>query len=146
MKDKKIGFTLVEIMIVISIIAVLVVIAVPNYLKSRITANETAAVANCLHVSNACQLYHINTETYPETLGDLIGPKSNPPYVDSAVASGKKQGYEFVYNLENPGHFTLNANPVSIGIFKGRYFYIDEAATVHVKEGAPAGQDDPIFR
>jgi prepilin-type N-terminal cleavage/methylation domain-containing protein len=40
------GFTLVELMIVIAVIAILVSIALPNFLSARGRANETAAVSN----------------------------------------------------------------------------------------------------
>ncbi|MDD3088208.1 MAG: prepilin-type N-terminal cleavage/methylation domain-containing protein, partial [Candidatus Omnitrophica bacterium] len=40
------GFTLVEIMIVVAIIALLAAIAIPNLLSARMTANTAAAKAN----------------------------------------------------------------------------------------------------
>ena len=40
------GFTLVEIMIVVAIIALLAAIAIPNVLRGRTTANESAAIGN----------------------------------------------------------------------------------------------------
>ena len=39
------GFTLIELMIVIAIIAVIAAIAIPNLLASRLSANETSAIA-----------------------------------------------------------------------------------------------------
>lgn len=143
MKEER-SFTLVEIMIVIAIVIVLVTIAVPGFLRSRVIANETAALTNCRAINNACQLYHLNQETYPPGLSSLIEPISNPPYIDNTLASGRKQGYEFIYNLVDADHFTLNANPTTTGLLRGRYFYMDESGIIRAKSGGPAGPDDEI--
>lgn len=146
MKNMNLGFTLVEIMIVVGIVLVLLIIAVPNYLRSRLNTIETAAVSACLTINNSCQLYHINNESFPDGLSDLVEPSSNPAYLDPALASGRKESYEFIYSLVSTDNFTLNANPLSTGLLKGRYFYIDETGVVHVDEERAADSDDPIFR
>lgn len=140
------AFTLVEIMIVLAIAMVLIMLATPNILRSRVVANEGAAVANMRAINNGCQLYHINKETYPASLSDMVEPESNPPYIDSNLARGRKQSYEFIYTLVDAGHFTLNANPTTTGLLKGRYFYMDESGIIRFKVGNPAGPDDEILK
>ncbi|MDP2943659.1 MAG: prepilin-type N-terminal cleavage/methylation domain-containing protein [Candidatus Omnitrophota bacterium] len=144
MKNKRLGFTLVEIMIVVAIIVVVMTIAIPNFLKSRVIATEAVALTNCRAVNNACQLYHINNEEYPGSLSNLIEPDSNPSYIDAVLATGRKQSYEFVYVRVDTGHFTLNANPTSMGLLKSRYFYLDETGIVRANSSEPAGPNDAI--
>lgn len=47
------GFTLIELMIVIAVIAVLVAIAVPNLWAARVQANETSAIATLRSITSS---------------------------------------------------------------------------------------------
>jgi len=136
------AFTLIEIMVVVAIVIVLVSLAVPSILRSRVVANEGAALGSLRVLNNACQSYHIDQGHYPDSLLDLAN--ANPPYIDTELGKGKKQGYEFIYNSSDADHFTVQANPTHTGLLKGRYFFLDDSGTIRVNNDSPAGPNDQI--
>ncbi len=68
LKKKKSGFTLIELMIVIAIIAILAAILVPNFLKARAQGQLTACKSNCKNIATALEMYASdNGGRYPTT-------------------------------------------------------------------------------
>ena len=68
------GFTLVEIMIVVAIIALLAAIAIPNLLSARMTANTAAAKANVRSLSTAAETFSTaNNGLYPTDTSTTAG-------------------------------------------------------------------------
>ncbi|MDO5301230.1 MAG: prepilin-type N-terminal cleavage/methylation domain-containing protein [Tissierellia bacterium] len=59
-KRKRRGFTLIELIIVIAILAILIAIAVPRYQQSNLTAQATAHNANVRVLKNAAMLYTVD--------------------------------------------------------------------------------------
>jgi len=51
------GFTLIELMIVLAIVAILVAVSVPSLLRSRMAANESAAIGACKTFCAAQEIY-----------------------------------------------------------------------------------------
>ncbi len=66
------GFTLIELMIVIAIIAIIAAIAIPNLLESRVTANESAAAASLKSGIHPAQA-QFQSGTYSDFDGDGRG-------------------------------------------------------------------------
>ena len=71
------GFTLVEIMIVVTIIGLVAVIALPNFVRARNTARTNTCIANLKQIDSAKQLWALETRqsaTATPVSSDLIGP------------------------------------------------------------------------
>ena len=129
MQIKQKGFTLVEIMIVVAILALIVSISVPTLLRLKHNANESAAQASLRIVSGACESWLSNNTTYPATLLQLSG--AIPPYIDAVLSSGAIQGYGIIYTLGVSGlTFTAIATPTAIGVTGTRVFTITESGVI----------------
>lgn len=66
------GFTLIELMIVMAVIAVLVSVAVPMYQKSVIRARETVLRQNLFTLRTVIDEYTYDKAKAPQSLEDLV--------------------------------------------------------------------------
>ncbi|MBI1178045.1 prepilin-type N-terminal cleavage/methylation domain-containing protein [bacterium] len=74
--SRKAGFTLVEIMIVVTIIGLLLVMAIPNYAKNRQIAQKNTCISNLRVIDTAKQLWGMETgkgDNDVPGLSDLVG-------------------------------------------------------------------------
>jgi prepilin-type N-terminal cleavage/methylation domain-containing protein len=74
--NRKSGFTLVEIMIVVAIIGLLAAIAIPNFVKARNASQTSACIANLKQLEGAVATWALeNKKTAAATVAstDIIG-------------------------------------------------------------------------
>jgi len=141
------GFTLMELLIVISIMLILMLIAIPNMLNLRSSANETSAIQSLRAVYQAQIQYQTN---YPAngfacSLQTLGGDASSPPSPQSAqllqrdLASGVKAGYTFnltnctkipVNNQDMYTSFEVTAVPQAVGKTGHKGFCMDMSGEI----------------
>lgn len=119
----------------IPIFLILAAIAIPNFLRARMAANESSAVASMRTIETAEVTYSTNHPDRGCTcyLGDLSGEQ----LISSELAKGKKTGYQFdLLNCVpgNPGganiKFQVVAQPVTPNQTGVRAFCSDESDVI----------------
>lgn len=104
------GFTLVELMVVIAIIAGLATIVGVNVLQSLSDADVTNAKAQVRNFKTALTGYKIEFKKFPSTgegLRALINNEKNKKFLDSKSVPLDPWGNDYVYTLEGSNEFKV---------------------------------------
>ena len=130
---RKKGFTLVEIMIVVAIIALLAAIAIPNLLRARANANEAAAVSAVKTLATAAISFRSVNNAYPSNIIALGPGNATPSYIDAILGCDTteclKQGYSFSLT-GGTNTFSAIALPAGPGTTGSRSFFVDETGVI----------------
>jgi type IV pilus assembly protein PilA len=160
MRRRQHGFSLIELLIVVAIILVIAAIAIPNLMRSRMSANEASAVA-ALRTIITSEIIYSSTYTVgfsadllslsdggapTNCTGSAVPSASSACLVDSSLASGTKSGYVFTYGAGGGSGvnstFAVNADPANAGSGQ-RHFYTDDTDILRVNISAAASASDP---
>ena len=107
------GFTLVEIMIVVAIIALLAAIAIPNLLRAKMSSNDAVAKATLRTLSTATETYTTaNNGAYPGDEASLTG--ATPPYLNKSYCGLTASGYDITCTFA-ASSYSIVATPVTVG-------------------------------
>ena len=147
-REREAGFTLMELLIVISIMLILMLIAIPNFSGMKMQANETSAIQSLRAIYQAQIQYQTNFPAngfacaLPALGGNAsAGPPSptNAQVLQGDLAGGQKSGYTFaitncnkvtVNNQDQYTSYEATAVPQSIGKSGHRGFCIDPAGEI----------------
>jgi type IV pilus assembly protein PilA len=162
MRKHQKGFSLIELLIVVAIILIIAAIAIPNLLRSRMSANEASAVGSLRTMDTAEMTY--NT-TYPDVgfanLNSLGGAASacatstgatstTACLIDDVLATtGVKSGYNFTViaagGLPAATYASL-AVPSALGQSGQRAFCSDQSGVIRYNAGGTtcASADSPL--
>ncbi len=151
------GFSLIEVLVVIAVILIIAALAIPNFQRSKMRANEASAVAALRTIATAEVSYQT---TYQQGYSPSLDALKPPPagtqpnaaaagLIDSVLASGIRGGYNYVYAAIDtdgngqPDQYTVNANPLSVGQTAEKYLYLDHTNVIRENLGGPAGPNSP---
>jgi general secretion pathway protein G len=130
---RRAGFTLVELLLVMVILAVLAAVVIPKFAGRSRQARETAAQTQISNLEVAIDAYEVDNGAYPRTLEDLVVPPANSanaqdwrgPYLKKGIPLdpwGNAYIYEFPgrrnpasYDLSSPGPDGRPGNEDDIG-------------------------------
>jgi len=149
------GFSLIELMIVVAIILIIAAIAIPNFMRSKMAANESSAVSAMRTITTAQISYNA---TYPDigyaSALSVLGPGSgsdcttagaatstNACLIDNVLQSGTKAGYHFVISGASGTPvivYAVNADPVAPGQSGQRHFYSDATGVIRYNASVQA--------
>ncbi len=131
---KQKGFSLIELLIVVAIILIIAAIAIPNLLRSKMSANDSAAASTIRTINTSQVTYATNYPTVGYAAGfKALGPNAAPPLCNSAGACL----IDNVLSVTDPGPnpksgyaYYLNGAPVAAGIV-GDYVVGASALTIN---------------
>lgn len=110
---KKNGFTLIELVIVISILLLLVAIAIPKFSKSNLSAQVATHNLNCKEIRNAALMYLIEN---PEIKNTSLGENELGAYFENGYPKPAKglSKNSFTVSVSDEGNITVSPGEISI--------------------------------
>lgn len=102
------GFTLLEMMVVVAIIAILAAILIPNFTHARAQAATSACMSNMKSIATAMELYYTDNQAYPIA---ATQPVTNVPGLSTYM------GNQNPVDPAGPGSYEITSAKSATGVW-----------------------------
>jgi len=112
------GFTLIELMIVITIIGILTAIAIPQFNKYRTRALNNSALSDLKHAINAQEAYMAENSVYTDSISDLqnYGFRSTSFKVKLQISASSDKYTMMTWHQSGDRTYTVTSDEGVIGV------------------------------
>ena len=141
------GFTLIELMVVVLIIAILIAIAIPTFLGARQAANDRATQSNVRNAFTATRVYYNDGSSYTQTPSEMQAVEPSLVWTNTQLDAASPDRAIYVKTFDSDQTVVVVGRTRS-----GRCFYLKDVmggngtggAGTYYDRSAPAGGTCPI--
>ena len=131
------GFTILELMIVIALLAILLVAAVPSFLNARKNAAAAGVIGRMKTTVTANEQFHLRFRTFAASETEIINAGFLLDYTNDPDPS-----YLYTYS-GGLSTWSMIASPTELGVTGDHYFYVDHTGVIRFESTGVATAASP---
>jgi len=139
------GFTMIELMVVVLIIAILLLLGIPSYLGARERANDRAVQSNVRNAFTATRVFYNESLEYTEDAAKMRAVEPSLDWTTTVLDASSPQAAIFIKTYDQPTGTTKQTVVVIGRTNTGRCFYLRDvmggsiAGTYYDRQGDSSG-------
>ena len=114
MKEKQLGFTLIELMITVAIVGILASIAYPTYQDSVMKSRRADVKGVLLGLANAMERHYTEISSYQGAAGSKSSPVDTGTAWIYSIPTETARFYTVTISVATASTYTLNAVPTGV--------------------------------
>lgn len=142
------AFTLLELLIIVTVIAVIAAVAIPSLLAARKAGHEASAISILRQIHTAQTLFQQRRGVFASSDEELRDEGFLNTASSQSVGAGDQvlNGYIFIIQNPNSSVWFARAHPIDPGITGDRFFALGMSGLIYYNTTGPANGSDPTVQ